>query len=570
MTRAESMCPRLVVAAMDFGTTFSGYAFSFRSNPLDIHTNPNWVAGCAQLISNKNQTCVLLKPNKEFAAFGFAAESRYMDLAEDDEHRDYYMFRRFKMKLYETKKLDMHSTIEDVTGKALPAVDIFAHAIRYLRDHMLNTLQTCVTGIQPDDILYVLTVPAIWDERAKQFMRKAANKAGIPNDQLRIALEPEAASVWCQVCTDDKITKLSDAGTKYMVVDLGGGTADITVHEKLVDGRLRELHRASGGEWGGNRVEQSYIDCLTAMVGHEVMDEFRREHTGDYMTLLMDLETKKRTVTASLEGKVTLTVPLTFSECCHKHDINIQDRINKSPFKDKMKWTRDRFRIDKTVAKSLIDIPLRPLMHHIDGMFKEPSLKDVNAILLVGGFAESEIVQAEFKKMFPDKILMIPKDASLAVLKGAVRFGHMPDVISNRIARYSFGREAWPKFDEGEHDPGRKTKYCGNDVCQQYFWKMVEIGDDLPLGKEVSEEIPGLSAEQTGAHIKVFCSASTDTKYVDEDTCTQLGELIVPLPDSSDPKDKNIKVSFIFGDTELKVWVQIIKTGEELERNVDL
>ncbi|WAR03677.1 HS12A-like protein [Mya arenaria] len=295
-------------------------------------------------------------------------------------------------------------------------------------------------------------------------------EAGIPNDQLRIALEPEAASVWCQVCTDDKITKLSDAGTKYMVVDLGGGTADITVHEKLVDGRLRELHRASGGEWGGNRVEQSYIDCLTAMVGHEVMDEFRREHTGDYMTLLMDLETKKRTVTASLEGKVTLTVPLTFSECCHKHDINIQDRINKSPFKDKMKWTRDRFRIDKT----------------------------------------------------------------------------------------------------GEHDPGRKTKYCGNDVCQQYFWKMVEIGDDLPLGKEVSEEIPGLSAEQTGAHIKVFCSASTDTKYVDEDTCTQLGELIVPLPDSSDPKDKNIKVSFIFGDTELKVWVQIIKTGEELERNVDL
>ena len=38
---------------------------------------------------------------------------------------------------------------------------------------------------------------------------------------------------------------------RYMVVDCGGGTVDITVHE-LNDncGTLRELHKATGGPWG--------------------------------------------------------------------------------------------------------------------------------------------------------------------------------------------------------------------------------------------------------------------------------------------------------------------------------
>lgn len=43
--KMESTSDKLIVAAMDFGTTFSGYAYSFRHSPLDIGTNPSWVAG---------------------------------------------------------------------------------------------------------------------------------------------------------------------------------------------------------------------------------------------------------------------------------------------------------------------------------------------------------------------------------------------------------------------------------------------------------------------------------------------------------------------------------------------
>ena len=40
-------------------------------------------------------------------------------------------------------------------------------------------------------------------------------------------------------------------GVRYMVVDCGGGTVDITVHEMdAKTGRLIELHKATGGPHG--------------------------------------------------------------------------------------------------------------------------------------------------------------------------------------------------------------------------------------------------------------------------------------------------------------------------------
>ena len=35
-----------------------------------------------------------------------------------------------------------------------------------------------------------------------------------------------------------------------MIVDCGGGTTDITVHQTDIGGRLKEIHRPSGGPYG--------------------------------------------------------------------------------------------------------------------------------------------------------------------------------------------------------------------------------------------------------------------------------------------------------------------------------
>jgi hypothetical protein len=60
----------------------------------------------------------------------------------------------------------------------LPAVDVFAHAIRYLKQCLITEIESKDTSVlvKQENITWVLTVPAIWDDPAKQFMRKAAEK----------------------------------------------------------------------------------------------------------------------------------------------------------------------------------------------------------------------------------------------------------------------------------------------------------------------------------------------------------------------------------------------------------
>lgn len=72
--------------------------------------------------------------------------------------------------------------IKDVRGKEVPALDLFAHVIRYLKDHLFSGLKPRTTGITPRDINWVLTVPDLWwKNSAKQFMREAAIKVYINN-----------------------------------------------------------------------------------------------------------------------------------------------------------------------------------------------------------------------------------------------------------------------------------------------------------------------------------------------------------------------------------------------------
>lgn len=52
-------------------------------------------------------------------------------------------------------------------------------AIEYLKDHLLDTLQSksktsSRVDITVKDVHFVITVPAIWDDKAKLIMREAA------------------------------------------------------------------------------------------------------------------------------------------------------------------------------------------------------------------------------------------------------------------------------------------------------------------------------------------------------------------------------------------------------------
>ncbi|WAQ99925.1 hypothetical protein MAR_024298 [Mya arenaria] len=134
-----------------------------------------------QLLMNKEEpiftqvpTVLLFDQNKTFHSFGYDAQKKYQELLSRDNHREWYLFKEFKMTLFQTKE------------------------------------------------------------------------AGILDEMLSLALEPEAASVYCR----ETFSCVGNVGTRYILLDLGGGTADITCH-KVVDGGLKELKIPEGGGFGG-------------------------------------------------------------------------------------------------------------------------------------------------------------------------------------------------------------------------------------------------------------------------------------------------------------------------------
>ena len=66
--------------------------------------------------------------------------------------------------------------LEDITGKALSAVDVFTLSMKALIEHLLSMLKKHRKIIRNDEIQWILTVPAIWTDTAKQFMRTSAEK----------------------------------------------------------------------------------------------------------------------------------------------------------------------------------------------------------------------------------------------------------------------------------------------------------------------------------------------------------------------------------------------------------
>uniref|UniRef100_A0A674JVH4 Heat shock protein family A (Hsp70) member 12A n=1 Tax=Terrapene triunguis TaxID=2587831 RepID=A0A674JVH4_9SAUR len=192
----------LVVVAIDFGTTSSGYAYSFSKEPECIHVMRRWEGGDPGVSNQKTPTTILLTPERKFHSFGYAARDFYHDL-DPNESKHWLYFEKFKMKLHTTGNLTMETDLTAANGKKVKALEIFAYALQFFKEQALKELSDQAgSEFENSEVRWVITVPAIWKQPAKQFMRQAAYKAGMATpenpEQLIIALEPEAASIYCR------------------------------------------------------------------------------------------------------------------------------------------------------------------------------------------------------------------------------------------------------------------------------------------------------------------------------------------------------------------------------------
>ncbi|XP_053395912.1 heat shock 70 kDa protein 12B-like [Mercenaria mercenaria] len=566
----------LLVAAIDFGTTYSGWAFSFKydfeRDPTKI-TAKNWHGD--QLISSKAPTCVLIKPDgKTFDSFGYTAESKYADLAAEEKHGEWFFFKRFKMMLFDKIKISRNANIEDACGKQLPAKRVFSMIIKFLKEDLLTECnRQLADAVTDNDIRWVLTVPAIWNDVAKQFMRESAMTAGILKENLTLALEPEAASVFCRhlpVNKEQSSLASMRAGTKYMVLDAGGGTVDITFHQVIVDDKLREIHKASGGAWGGTRIDDEYEKLLKSIVGPDVMKTFKDQHLDDYVDMLRAFEIKKRDLTPDDTTKITIRIPPSLNELVQEiRKKQLKEIIAEPVFKEKIQYVSGKLRVDPVLFKELFEETVSRIIQHTKSLLQEETCQNCSTILMVGGFSESIILQEAVRDAFKGFRIIVPEGSSLVVLKGAVIFGHCPTSIAERVCRYTYGLRRSHRSSENKckHPPTSTT--VGKDGimrCEDLFQIHVRSGDTIHLGEELmtGTYCPRYD-DQTEVGFHVYASESPNPILVTEKCCFKLGVLSIPIKDTSLGRDRPLDTKFLFGGTEI-----VVKVVDQITKEISL
>lgn len=538
----------LLYCSIDIGTSYSGYAFAPRENltefPCGIYSSI-WEN---DVLSHKTPTSVLLDTLGNFSAFGRAADSAYAKLAEEEEHDKWFYFRDFKMELYNST-VTRDLLIQDIHGKSFRAQQIFVESIRFLREHFLKIIKLRDIKIHEDDICYTVTIPAIWSDAARQFMKEAAIEAGICENRLVLAYEPEAAAVFCNHVTRDRMTAndpmhfVSDQ--PYIVVDLGGGTADITVQKISSTGILHNLHKASGGPWGGNNINKAFMELLVKLFGVFTIQELCNGNMEDFFELSLNIEIAKRKISSLGDSTITINIPPSLCDihkkvCQHSgleclnnaiHDTNLQDMIKAKSGKLIIKNAYFLKEFQVTCGKTV------DLVKSIIQKLHDQQGNEIGSIVLVGGFSESAVVQSIFTKSFPGHKIKSPLEGGLAVLKGGTIYGFDNSIIQTRICPYTYGIKLEKKFNSKTDNPS-KTFMKGDQLySEDCFDKFFEIDEPLPVGTKRSIEVhlnhddENMSCDLTDyKEIEVFSSSEKSPLYTTDPTCRLHGMIRVYPP----------------------------------------
>ncbi|HVX65342.1 MAG TPA: Hsp70 family protein, partial [Bryobacteraceae bacterium] len=198
------------------------------------------------------------------------------------------------------------------TGRVLSPVEVSAKYLAHMRDAWQSKQGTPLAG---EDV--VLTVPASFDEEARELTVRSAAEAGL--ERLTLLEEPAAAFyAWIANHLAESRKNLFN-GQVVLVVDVGGGTSDFTLIRVAREGDRIEFTRTAVGRHlllGGDNLDLTLAWLVESKLGSQLSlrqrNAVRRQCTAAKERLLSDPNLKSVEITVvgagtSLVGGVRKT-----------------------------------------------------------------------------------------------------------------------------------------------------------------------------------------------------------------------------------------------------------------------
>eukprot|EP00047_Mylnosiga_fluctuans_P009903 m.264741 g.264741 ORF g.264741 m.264741 type:complete len:711 (+) comp28529_c0_seq1:65-2197(+) len=616
-----------VGVAIDFGT--SGISVAYALAPPDgqelVEKDIHILLKASDSPTGKIPTEIALtRDSSRCVAFGSSVHSYISsrpagtDAAGDG---DVNVFRFFKMALYEgsqsVQELRKRTILPDlvITSSETPAPPepfsletVVVRTLQWIHSECMLALNgtaertaSRVRGLglqcRPDDIMWVITIPAIWHNGAKAFMRDCARQAGFvtlhTQDHLILALEPECASLHTYfsyrrllfpelMAPSAAATATAAMPKKFIVVDAGAGTIDITMHTVIADQnsfQVHELYKASGNNAGGTMVDRAFREffCDDLLAGLDVVniasdvgiqllrdwETLKIEH-GKQRTNIARNPTRLRLSELEMEASALKTAVEAFAARSPDRGLSLVTPIAR-------RWLL----MSVELMDSFFEPSLARVCEEISAAIRVSGVKDLNCIILVGGYARCALLQDTIRRTVCPAAgcdIVIPEGLEYAVALGGIRCALQPGVIRSRKTRFTYGTRISKPFQSDIHDEARKiwdAKLQEHRVA--IFWPLVKENESVDVDEIVKHPFLPMYDDQTAVSFELLVSPKRDVIYCEDESAhvARVGCITVPVNDRASGSARDCWLTMKFGATEIKVEAVSTVPGSQATARID-
>ncbi|KAH8730936.1 Hsp70 family protein [Phaeosphaeriaceae sp. PMI808] len=490
------MAPNQLVIGLDYGTTYTGVSFCETSKngseSVHIETITNWPAKHTR-ISTKEKVPSEVAYQKEGIIWGSLIPT----------HVARHMWTKLQLDGMPTGEADkiLREVSTSTVNAHLQTVEIVADFLSQIKAHLIKTFdQEYGKSLWRSlPVTLVVTVPAVWSDRAKDRTLEAVNKAGFNSlefPQLKDTImvsEPEAAAVY----TIENMRGMAQEthfaiGDGFVVCDMGGGTVDLESYciTSLQLTKMVEATVGGGDQCGGTFVDRAFLEWLEKRLGTNDFVEIAgcRSESVPYTLLSKKLARLLQDFTleakSGFSGTETnyLRLPVPLSSLTDETRGIFEGEIVLKP--------EDMIKMFDSAVRCTYELLAEQLERASQNMMVE-----MKYVFMVGGFSESPYIYNKIKGFVGKQNLKAfkPAYAWSAVARGAALKGIQgsKDLVTQRKCRRHYGTHLDPRFCASIHteDEAYISEYDGVKRAKNQVAWLVKQGQDLTTTESAHAEI---------------------------------------------------------------------------------
>ncbi|CAG8527303.1 9811_t:CDS:2 [Ambispora leptoticha] len=538
-----------VVVGIDFGTTYSGFAYANVNTPHNIETNDNWPEKKGEFKTN-----TVIRYDKKLNVIKWGLPALVEKISKKGNN-----LKSEEAQIAELFKLHLGDIVEEEKPKLPLGLDPREAITNYLYE-IGKHMKSRISERWPELIYFkhvriVLTVPVEYDERIRAIMRQCAYDADLiltlESENLEFTTEPEAAAIYCLENLNEHSLKEGDS---FMIVDCGGGTVDLTVRTILPDSQLSELTESTGDFCGSTYIDKEFKKFLGAKIGKSALKIMEEKHYPHLQYLIQYFCTH---VKLPFDGdeRNWRNKEIDLEEVCP-----VIMQYVKGEEREELEGCEWLIELDFQTVKYFFDKVIGNILKLIREQLTK-SEKTISAIFLVGGFSESKYLLQRVRQEFDRQVsyISVPSYPVTSIVKGAVMYGLRMDTVKTRVLKKNYGVELYRNWTS--NDPIEKMEIIDGQKKILAFKRLAKKGTAVDVDQEFKNTSWPTFPNQKASSFKIYTTSKNNGKYCSDPEMELFGKLHLELPDVSHGLDRPVEFTLSFGKMETRVFARSLKPG---------